>query len=175
MLILQITAVPPFRAMSLTVLKTMRTVRRFTVCKNRLSSAQNSGGLQTVAIPSENIKFGTYTLNVNFSNSEQNISANAKIPFSVCQSVTANGKNTKMGVGAHFNWGGRNIHGSMNLLDKTGFSHIREGYAWTAFETVTDGERNYGAVDVCTDYIEQSSAKNMEKLSLWQVTETLTS
>ena len=88
-----------------------------------LELGANSGGLQTVAIPSENLKFGTYTLNVNFSNSE-NISANAKIPFSVCQSVTANAKNSKIGVGAHFNWGGRNISGSMNLLDKTGFSHI---------------------------------------------------
>lgn len=129
-----------------------------------LELGASDNGFQTVTIPSENLKFGTYTLNVNFSNSEQNISANGKIPFSVCQSVTANGKNTKMGVGAHFNWGGRNIPGSINLLDKTGFSHIREGYAWTAFETVTDGERNYGAVDVCTEYIEQSDAKNMKTL-----------
>lgn len=118
----------------------------------------------TVIIPSANLKFGTYVLEVNFSNSEQNISANTNLPFSVCKSTTANSKNEKIGVGAHFNWGGRNISGSMTLLDKAGFSNIREGYSWPSFETVANGERNYSEIDVCREFINSSYDKNMTTL-----------
>lgn len=117
-----------------------------------------------ITIPSDALKFGIYSLNVNFSNSERNISANTSIPFSVCKSTTENSKNQNIGVGAHFNWGGRNISGSMNVLDKAGFSHIREGYSWTNFETVSGNTRTYKPIDVCTEYINASYGKNMKTL-----------
>ncbi len=121
--------------------------------------------LKSITIPAQKLKYGTYVLKVNFSNTAQNIDVNAEIPFSVSTSVSKNAKNDKIGVVAHFNWGRRKISESIELLDKTGFSHIREGYSWTSFETVnSENQRSYGALDVCTEYIDKAFDNDMKTL-----------
>lgn len=109
----------------------------------------------TFKIPLSVSDYSTYILNVEAKNTEKNIMATAKIPFSVCQSVPEGEANEQLGVGAHFNWGGeRDTKSSIELLKKTGFTNIREGYSWPAFEIVADGQRSYEEIDVCKEYID---------------------